>query len=73
MNTDGTDQRRLTFNMGAVRAPHWSPDGTLILFAANLAGNYDLYVLDVTTLAVYQITDNPANDYSSDWQPKSGD
>ncbi|MEK7788108.1 MAG: hypothetical protein AAB658_22095, partial [Chloroflexota bacterium] len=69
MNADGADQRRLTFNLGAVRTPHWSPDGTLILFAADRAGNFDLYLMQADGSDLRQLTAHPAHDYSADWQP----
>ena len=31
------------------REPHWSPDGTRIAFSSDRSGNYDIWVLDVTT------------------------
>jgi hypothetical protein len=31
------------------RHPTWSPDRTKIAYAAGVAGNYDIYVLDLTT------------------------
>jgi TolB protein len=57
MNTDGTNQQRLTHNANA-GFPGWSPDGTKILFASSsgisvinpdgtdqqrLTSGYDLY------------------------------
>ena len=69
MNADGTDQRRLTFNLGAVRSPRWSPDGKFILFASDLLGDYDLFVIRADGSAVYRLTDHAADDYAGDWQP----
>jgi TolB protein len=69
MNADGTDQRRLTFNLGIVRTPRWSPDGQWILFAADRTGSYDLYLIRADGTDLRQITHHPAADYSADWQP----
>lgn len=70
MNADGTDQRRLTFDIGTVRTPHWSPDGEYILFASDRAGNFDLYVMRADGAGdICQLATDPAEDYSADWQP----
>jgi Tol biopolymer transport system component len=68
MRADGTDQRRLTHGLGLVRAPRWSPDGSLILFSANRTDNYDLYTMHADGTGLRQITTDPADDYSADWQ-----
>jgi TolB protein len=69
MRADGADQRRLTFDIGTVRTPHWSPDGQYILFASDRAGNFDLYVMRADGSDIRQLTTDPAEDYAADWQP----
>ncbi|MCK6578451.1 MAG: hypothetical protein L6Q98_10135 [Anaerolineae bacterium] len=55
------------------RSPHdeqfpiMSPDQRYIAFAANPADNYDIFVFDQTTQALFQLTSDPANDYPGDW------
>jgi len=68
MRADGTDQRRLTFNLGQVRSPRWSPDGSLILFTADRTGNFDLYTMHADGTELRQLTTDPADDYSPEWQ-----
>jgi Tol biopolymer transport system component len=69
MNPDGTDQRRLTSNLGNLRTPQWSPDGRWILFASDRAGNFDLYLLSADGATLRQLTTGPADDFSPAWQP----
>lgn len=69
MNADGTAQKRLTVNFGLVNSPSWSPDGTLILFNSDRAGNFDVYVMRDDGSDVRQITLDPADDYNGVWQP----
>jgi TolB protein len=69
MNVDGTGQRRLTFNMGKVNSPSWSPDGEWILFNSDRMGNFDLYVMRPDGSDIHQLTINPADDYNGVWQP----
>lgn len=46
MNTDGSDQRRLTNNDADDVCPAWSPDGTRIAFASYRDGYGAIYVID---------------------------
>lgn len=45
-----------------------SPDGRFIAFSSNRGGAWDIYLLDVTTQALYQLTNTvDQEDYVSDW------
>ncbi len=68
--TDGSEQRRVTYNTFAVdTSPAWSPAGSLIAFQSNRGGNWDLYVVDVESGAERQLTTSPANDIRPSWSP----
>jgi dipeptidyl aminopeptidase/acylaminoacyl peptidase len=58
LKTDGSVVRRLTDDRADDRAPHWSPDGSLLVFARGNEdeGQVDLYVLDVAGRTVKQLT-----------------
>lgn len=50
--------------------PVYSPDGSSIAFASNRGGRYDIYVYNITTQALSQITFTPTDDdYPSVWLP----
>lgn len=53
---------------GAV-APMWSPDGGRIAFASNQAGNWDIYVIELSSGAIRAVTDHPAADQNPAWSP----
>lgn len=71
MNADGTDLQRLTHNNVSDIIPSWSPDGTQIAFTSSRSGHWEVYIMDVATRGVTQITsrgrDGPSA--SPDWSP----
>ena len=48
-------------------SPAFSPNGKFLLFAANLNEQYDLYVMNLDSKEVHQLTNNPANDWYGEW------
>lgn len=47
MNSDGSNQKRLTDTPGFNFNPRFFPDGTAIAFMTHRAGNFDIYVMDL--------------------------
>jgi Tol biopolymer transport system component len=78
---DGSNLRQLTRDPFDDREPAWSHDGTRVAFssdrgrsisAGNVSagvGNYDLWLLDVATGALVQVTRDPGNDFMPSWSP----
>jgi len=68
MNSDGTDQERLTFTYSGRSSadPSWSPDSQRIVFSSQLGGTNcsadEIYVMDVDGSNQTPLTDN-ADDY----------
>ncbi len=48
-------------------SPVFSPDGKYIAFSSNRNGSYDIYVLDLATSIVYQLTSTVEQDYPGGW------
>jgi TolB protein len=48
--------------------PHWSPDGTRIVFDTKRSGNQDLYVINADGTGMQQLTTNAAMDTNSTWR-----
>lgn len=67
LNADGTHLQRLTDNHLNEGSPSWSPDGQHIAFTSHRTGKHEIFVLDLATLAVTQITKGGAA--SPDWSP----
>ncbi|GAB4573097.1 MAG: hypothetical protein Kow0077_14420 [Anaerolineae bacterium] len=49
--------------------PRWSPDGRFIAFASDEDGDFDIYIVEVDTYAVYQVTFNDVHDMVNEWLP----
>jgi Tol biopolymer transport system component len=67
MNADGTDPQRLTHNNFTDSDPCWSPDGRQIAFSSTRSEDWEVFIIDLATLAVRQLTDAPSA--SPDWSP----
>ncbi|HKS67339.1 MAG TPA: Tol-Pal system beta propeller repeat protein TolB [Candidatus Acidoferrales bacterium] len=71
MNSDGTDVTRINLpDMGYVIDPAWSPNGQLIAFSwRRPAGNYDIYVMDVVSHQLVELTRDSGRNERPSWAP----
>ena len=71
MNSDGSNQTRLTFNDAADVRPVWSPNGQQIAFHSYREGeeNPEIYVMDADGSNQRNLTRHPAFDIYADWSP----
>ena len=67
INADGTNPQRLTHNNFLDNTPSWSPDGRQIAFSSGRSGVWEVYVIELATRAVRQLTDNLSSTPS--WSP----
>lgn len=66
---DASENLRVTYSTGADVNPVWGPEG-LIVFESNRDGNWELYMVDVTTTdPAVRLTNDPANDINAFWSP----
>ncbi len=63
----GGRARRLTSFQGQTSNPHFSPDGKLIAFSAEYAGNTDVYVVPAEGGEPKRLTWRPGNDVAQGW------
>ncbi len=49
--------------------PVISPDGSLLVFASNRSGVWDLYIWDLAANALHQLTNSPEVETNPDWSP----
>lgn len=55
--------------VGAIKDPAWSPDGQTIVFSGIRGGVTDLYMVDVNTDEVTQLTNDRYADLQAAWHP----
>jgi len=64
---DTTGSNLTQFGRGI--GPVWSPDGTKVVFASNVSGNFDIWVMDADGGNVTQLTTHKENDVEPCWSP----
>jgi TolB protein len=71
MSADGTNTQRIDLpDMGYVIDPAWSPNGQLLAFSwRRPSGNYDLYVMDVATNRIVELTRDSGRNERPSWAP----
>ncbi len=69
MNSDGSNQTRLTFNEMSDSSPVWSPNGQQIAFHSKRDGNLEIYVMDADGSKQHNLTQHPASDGVPSWSP----
>jgi tricorn protease len=65
----GGNARRLTSFQGQTQNPKLSPDGQMVAFSAEYAGNTDVYVVPVAGGQPTRLTWHPGNDVVQGWTP----
>ena len=66
---EGGSARRLTSFQGQTANPHFSPDGRLIAFSGEYAGNFDVYVVPAEGGEPKRLTWHPGADMVEGWTP----
>ncbi len=71
MNSDGTNVAKINLpDMGYVIDPAWSPNGQLIAFSwRRPSGNYDLYVMDIVSHQLVELTRDAGRNERPSWAP----
>jgi Tol biopolymer transport system component len=65
---EGRENRELAFDeLGQILTPTWSPDGKSIAFSALSGGFTDLYVFNLSTNTLRQLTDDSPADLQPSW------
>src|SRR5215211_1761110 len=68
VDADGSHLRRIDADVW-IEYPSWSPDAKKLAFMGALGSNYEVFVLDLETSVVKQLTDSPGHDAWPAWSP----
>lgn len=49
--------------------PRWSPDGRFIAYSSDQDGDFEIFIVEVDTYAIYQVTVNNVYDMVNEWLP----
>ncbi|CAN5332027.1 hypothetical protein BH10ACI2_BH10ACI2_02910 [soil metagenome] len=69
MNADGGDLQRLTTDPEYDAGPHWSPDGSKILFVSGREKNFDVFVMNADGSDQKNLTHDHENEVPIAWTP----
>ena len=71
MNADGTNTQKIDLpDKGYIVDPAWSPNGQLLAFAwRRPSGNYDIYVMDVASQRIIELTRDQGRNERPSWAP----
>jgi len=70
MDSSGANQRALIARGGQADSPSWSPDGRYVAFTYGGAGSFQVFVADVASGQLLQLTSQGRNE-SPTWSPDS--
>ena len=68
MNADGSNNVKLTGTSDS-REPSVSPDGRSIAYVSKISGNYDIWIMDISSRKNVQVTDDKGDESSPSWNP----
>ncbi len=70
-NADGSNVQKIDLpDMGYVIDPAWSPNGQLLAFSwRRPSGNYDIYVMDIVTHQLVELTRDEGRNERPSWAP----
>ena len=69
MRLDGSNPHALTALPGGAWDPAWSPDGKKILFASEIDDSPQLFIIDIESQDIQQVTDLEGIRGRNDWSP----
>jgi WD40 repeat protein len=71
MQSDGSNQVRLTRNTAEDYAPAYSSDGNKLVFNSDIDGDMELYIMNHDGSNVTKLTDNEKFDCCASWSPSN--
>jgi TolB protein len=71
VDSDGSNLQRLVSEGGHCDSPDWSPDGRFVLYSWQAPGRWkhDVYVIEVATRKIFQLTSGMGSHENPAWSP----
>jgi hypothetical protein len=69
MNADGGGKKQLVGGAGDNIRPHWSPDGKYVAFTSNRTGKWEVFVVEVESGTIFQVTETDKMTICTSWSP----
>ena len=69
IDSDGSNETRLTSHVDWDYNQVWSPDGSKIIFVTTRDGNNEIYVMNADGTNPFRLTNHPASDEWPSWSP----
>jgi hypothetical protein len=67
MNADGGGKKQLVSGVADNIRPHWSPDGKYVAFTSNRTGKWEVFVVEVASGAIFQVTQTEKTTLCTSW------
>jgi TolB protein len=69
MDREGANVRRATFDVSYCDSPSWSPLGEMLAFTARVPGGFDIFVQEIATGRLTQLTADSGINETPRWSP----
>jgi tol-pal system beta propeller repeat protein TolB len=69
INSDGSNQTKITNKFSSISYLRWSPDGTKLAFVSDQDGNNEIYVMNPDGTDEKRLTNQPGMETSLAWSP----
>jgi Tol biopolymer transport system component len=67
MDASGKNKKKLVEGGGDNIRPHWSPDGKYIAFSSTRTNKWEVFIVEVATGTIFQVTQTPATTICTAW------
>jgi len=67
MDASGNNKKKLVEGGGDNIRPHWSPDGRYIAFSSTRSSKWEVFIVEVATGAIFQVTQTPTTTICTAW------
>ena len=67
VHADGSNHHRLTDEIEVNADPHWTPDGSRVIYYSERDGNDEIYIMNISRSEIANLSQDPADDWYPSW------